>query len=112
MNESELTAAWSALEPSARGRARIETQVFEWVDASETSLFGEWLGLLKVEPLAGSPTPRWVRCRCCCCRRSAGSRRSSSLDAAQAGAARYCAGSSSQPCSKCFSQFCAHGRPK
>ena len=53
MNESELTAAWAALEPGARRRARIEAQVFEWVDASETSLFGEWLGLLKVEPLAG-----------------------------------------------------------
>jgi hypothetical protein len=53
MNESELTAAWSALEPSARRRARIETQVFEWLEARETSLLGEWLALLKVEPLTG-----------------------------------------------------------
>lgn len=53
MNDMELTAVWSTLEPSARRRARIETQVFEWIDASETSLFGEWLGLLKVAPLAG-----------------------------------------------------------
>jgi hypothetical protein len=53
MNESQLIGAWSALEPSARCRARIETQVLEWVDASATSLLGEWFGLLKVEPLAG-----------------------------------------------------------
>jgi hypothetical protein len=53
MNDTELAAAWSALEPSARRRARIETQVFEWLDARETSLLGEWFGLLKVEPLTG-----------------------------------------------------------
>jgi hypothetical protein len=53
MNDAELTATWSALEPSARRRARIETRLFEWLEASETSLLSEWLGLLKVEPLAG-----------------------------------------------------------
>lgn len=53
MNDAELAVAWSALEPSARCRARVETQVFEWLEARETSLLGEWLGLLKVEPLAG-----------------------------------------------------------
>jgi hypothetical protein len=46
-------AMWSALEPTARRRARIETQVFEWIEATETSLAGEWLGLLKVEPVRG-----------------------------------------------------------
>jgi len=51
MNDTELSGAWSVLEPSARRRARIETRVFEWLEASETSLFGEWFGLLKVEPL-------------------------------------------------------------
>ena len=44
---------WSGLEPSARRRARIETRLFEWLDASETSLAGEWLGLLELEPLTG-----------------------------------------------------------
>ena len=53
MNDAELIATWSMLEPSARRRARIETRVFEWLEASETSLLGEWLGLLKVEPLTG-----------------------------------------------------------
>jgi hypothetical protein len=53
MNETELAAAWSTLEPSGRRRARIETQVFEWLEARDTSLLGEWLSLLKVEPLTG-----------------------------------------------------------
>lgn len=53
MNEAELIGTWSTLEPSARRRARIETRLLEWLDASETSLFSEWLGLLKVEPLTG-----------------------------------------------------------
>ena len=51
MNDTELLNLWSALEPSSRRRARIETRVFEWLEASETSLVGEWLWLLKVEPL-------------------------------------------------------------
>ena len=51
MNDTEIMKLWSALEPSARRRARIETRVFEWLEASETSIAGEWLGLLKVEPL-------------------------------------------------------------
>ncbi len=53
MNDTELVSTWSALDPSSRRRARIETRVFEWIEASETSLAGEWLGLLKVEPLTG-----------------------------------------------------------
>jgi hypothetical protein len=51
MNDTELMNRWSALEPSARQRARIETQVFDWLDASDTSIVSEWLALLKVEPL-------------------------------------------------------------
>jgi hypothetical protein len=52
MNDTELIGAWTALEPSAQRRARIETRVFEWLEASESSIVGEWLGLLKVEPLS------------------------------------------------------------
>ena len=51
MNDTEIMNLWSALEPSSRRRARIETRVFEWLDASETSIAAEWLGLLKIEPL-------------------------------------------------------------
>jgi|JRYD01.1.fsa_nt_gb hypothetical protein len=51
MNDTDLRHEWSLLEPAARQRARIETQVFEWIEASEMSLASEWLGLLKVEPM-------------------------------------------------------------
>jgi hypothetical protein len=51
MNDTELMSLWSALEPSTRRRARIETRVFEWLEATETSIAAEWLGLLKIEPL-------------------------------------------------------------
>jgi hypothetical protein len=51
MNDTELMSLWSALEPGTRRRARIETRVFEWLEASETSIAAEWLGLIKVEPL-------------------------------------------------------------
>lgn len=51
MNDAELIAMWSALEPDGRRRARIETRVFEWLEAGETSLAAEWLELLRVEPL-------------------------------------------------------------
>jgi hypothetical protein len=53
MNDAELIATWSMLEPETRRRVRIETRVSDWLAASEISLFGEWLGLLKVEPLSG-----------------------------------------------------------
>ena len=52
MNDMELVTTWSALEPSARRRARVETRVFDWIEAGETSIAGEWLALLKVAPLA------------------------------------------------------------
>ena len=53
MSEADLVALWSALGPDARRRARIETRVFDWLEARETSLAGEWLDLLKVDPVAG-----------------------------------------------------------
>jgi hypothetical protein len=53
VNDTQIMSLWSALEPSTRRRARIDTRVLEWLEASETSLAGEWLALLKVEPLTG-----------------------------------------------------------
>ena len=51
MNDTELMNLWSALEPNGPQRARIETRVFDWLEASKTSIVAEWLGLLKLEPL-------------------------------------------------------------
>jgi hypothetical protein len=53
MNDDEIEAAWSALEPTPGQRRRIEARVRGWLDARQTSLAAEWLGLLKVRPLAG-----------------------------------------------------------
>jgi hypothetical protein len=53
MNDTEITQLWSRLEPNGHQRARIETRVFEWVEASETSLLSEWLDLIKVNALPG-----------------------------------------------------------
>ena len=53
MNDTEITQLWTRLEPNGRQRARIENRVFEWVEASETSLLAEWLNLIKVDPLPG-----------------------------------------------------------
>ena len=51
MNDAQLMSLWSTLEPNGRQRARIETRLFEWLEASDTSIASEWLALLKVEPL-------------------------------------------------------------
>jgi hypothetical protein len=53
MNDTELATLWAVLEPGGRRRARIETRLLGWLEATETSLAREWLGLLKVEPLTG-----------------------------------------------------------
>jgi hypothetical protein len=52
MNDEALSEAWGGLAPTSEERRRIDTQVFSWLDAHDTSLAGEWLGLFKVEPLA------------------------------------------------------------
>lgn len=50
MDADELTRAFTALEPSAQRRRRIDARVSEWIDARETSLLAEWLRLLRIEP--------------------------------------------------------------
>ena len=52
MNDSELSSAWAALEPTSRQRRRIEARVRGWLEAHESSLAAEWLGLLKINPVA------------------------------------------------------------
>ena len=53
MTDAEITQLWFTLEPSRRERARIESRVLEWVEASETSLLAEWLDLIRVNPIGG-----------------------------------------------------------
>jgi hypothetical protein len=51
MNEGEPGSKWTTLEPTASQRRQIEACVRGWLDAHETSVAGEWFGLLKVNPL-------------------------------------------------------------
>lgn len=52
MNEEELGGTWTTLDPTVRQRPRIDARVFAWLEARDTSIAAEWLGLFKVEPLA------------------------------------------------------------
>ena len=54
MNDTELISYVVHARADARRRARIETRVFEWLEASETlARSANGSGLLKVEPLTG-----------------------------------------------------------
>ena len=51
MNDEALGNAWMTLEPTMEQRRRIEARVLAWLDARDTSLVAEWLGLFRVAPL-------------------------------------------------------------
>jgi hypothetical protein len=52
MNDEPLATDWETLAPTVLQRQRIEVRVAAWLEAHDTSLAAEWLGLLKVSPLA------------------------------------------------------------
>ena len=52
MNDEELAGAWRTLEPTVGQRRRIDARVFAWLDAHDTTLAAEWLGLFRVAPFA------------------------------------------------------------
>ncbi len=52
MNDEELGEAWTTLEPAMRRRRRIDARVFAWLEARDTPLAAEWLGLFRVAPFA------------------------------------------------------------
>jgi hypothetical protein len=49
-NSAELGRIWMTLEPTMGQRRRIDARVFEWLEAHDTSIAAEWLGLLKLQP--------------------------------------------------------------
>ena len=51
MNDEELADAWAGLEPAARRRLRIDARVFGWLEARDTPLAAEWIGLFRVAPV-------------------------------------------------------------
>ena len=52
MNDEELADAWMTLEPTMGRRRRIDAHVFAWLEANDTPLAAEWLGLFRTAPFA------------------------------------------------------------
>jgi hypothetical protein len=52
MNAEELAGVWTTIEPTLPQRRRIDAHVFGWLEARDTSLAAEWLGLFRVRPFA------------------------------------------------------------
>ena len=51
MTDEQIEEAWTALEPTFEQRRRIDARVVAWLEARDTTLLAEWLGLFKVHPL-------------------------------------------------------------
>jgi hypothetical protein len=52
MNDEELGGLWTTLQPTMGQRRRIDGRVFAWLEARDTTLAAEWLGLFKVAPFS------------------------------------------------------------
>ena len=50
MDEQDLERVWTALEPTPDQRRRMGVRVSDWIEAHNTPLAAEWLGLIKVSP--------------------------------------------------------------
>jgi hypothetical protein len=54
MNDEELGGVWSTLQPTMRQRRRIDARVYAWLEARDTPLAAEWLGLFRVAPFSAA----------------------------------------------------------
>ena len=52
VNDEELGAVWTTLQPTVSQRRRIDARVFAWLDARDTPLAAEWFGLLRAAPFS------------------------------------------------------------
>ena len=52
MNDQDLTRAWTTMEPMPDQSRRINKRVFEWIEAHDTPIAAEWIGLVTVNPFA------------------------------------------------------------
>jgi hypothetical protein len=52
MNDEELAIDWTTLRPTVRQRRRIDAHVSAWLEARDTPLAAEWLGLFRVAPFS------------------------------------------------------------
>jgi hypothetical protein len=49
---NDVGEAWTTFEPTIHQRRRIDAQVAAWLEARDTPLAAEWLGLFKAEPFS------------------------------------------------------------
>ena len=54
MNDEELGAVFTTLQPTVGQRRRIDARVFAWLEARDTPLAAEWLGLFRATPFSAS----------------------------------------------------------
>jgi len=54
MNDEELGAVFTTLQPTVGQRRRIDARVFAWLEARDTPLVAEWLGLFSATPFSAS----------------------------------------------------------
>jgi hypothetical protein len=54
MTDDELDVAWTALQPTETERRRMEARVLAWLEARDTPLAAEWIGLFRVAPLSSA----------------------------------------------------------
>lgn len=54
MNDDELVGVWATLQPTAPQRRRIDVRVSAWLEARDTPLAAEWLGLFRIAPLSSA----------------------------------------------------------
>ena len=54
MNDEQLGTAWMTLQPTRRQRQRIDARVADWLEARDTPLAAEWLGLFRTAPFSAA----------------------------------------------------------
>ncbi len=54
LNNDGLGGDWTTLQPTVRQRRRIDARVLEWVEARDTPLAAEWIGLFRVAPFSAA----------------------------------------------------------
>lgn len=52
MNDDELAGTWTTFQPAGLQRQRMEMRVFAWLEACDTPLAVEWLGLFRAAPFS------------------------------------------------------------
>jgi hypothetical protein len=50
MDEPDLERVWTTLDPTLDQRRRMSLRVADWIEAHNTPLAAEWLGLIQVRP--------------------------------------------------------------